>query len=88
MLIYRYEREDGGGPFCTIEGRMRNDLDAKIVDDGFKYGCISKRQLDIFFSGQEQIIKNCYLKIYDIPEEEIVFLHNEVKFPKHYSPIN
>ena len=67
---------------------MRNDLDAKIVDDGYKYGCNSKQQLDFFFSGQERIIQNCLLKIYDIPDEEVIILKGEVKFPKHYSPIN
>jgi hypothetical protein len=49
MKIYRYECRDGGGPYCTFEGRLR-EINAKIpVDNGFLYGCKSVEKLKEYF---------------------------------------
>jgi hypothetical protein len=49
MKVYRYECRDGGGPYCTFEGRLR-EIDAKIpVDNGFLYGCKSVEKLKEYF---------------------------------------
>ena len=33
MIIYRYEKEDGGGPFFTSDGHSRTHSDIYFNDD-------------------------------------------------------
>ena len=84
MKIYRYECSDGGGPYCTFEGRMR-EINAKIpVDNGFLYGCKSIQKLKEYFQEQQDIIANCQIYVYDVPDDETVENEKQVKFPKKY----
>ena len=84
MKIYRYERRDGGGPYCTFEGRLR-EIDAKIpVDNGFLYGCKSVEKLKEYFQEQQNLIVDCNIYVYDIPDEEVVENEKQIRFPKKY----
>lgn len=51
MKIYRYEHEDGGGPFVKPDGWLRFGPKMKIVSlvPGAKYGCPSLKQLLLYF---------------------------------------
>lgn len=90
MLIYRYEKEDGGGPFFYKDGTERavvKDGTPLILRQNMLYGCLSLNSLNLYWKDNEKYIQNCYLTIYDVPEEEIFFGKNEVVFPSYYSPI-
>lgn len=90
MKIYRYEANDGGGPWITFEGRIRtNPDDTNIYDDGYLCGCTSMKKLEEYFKTYEQDnldFSKYRLVIYDVPADEIIFNKREVLFPKKYSP--
>ena len=92
MLIYRYEKEDGGGPYCTRDGYLRNDLrNIGKLDDNYLSGCLSIFELKEYWKKQENFqfyLQNCQIKCYDISESEIKYTKNHVLFPKNHSPIN
>lgn len=74
MLIYRYEKEDGGGPFFYKDGTERavvKDGTPLILRQDMLYGCLSLNSLNLYWKDNEKYIQNCYLTIYDVPEEEI-----------------
>jgi len=43
MLVYRYERLDGGGPFFNPQGKVRYNIThlGPIVGNGYLSGCLS-----------------------------------------------
>ena len=87
MKIYRYEKEDGGGPFFSLDGISR--IDNKLISNyDMKFGCTSIEQLLKWFQNCSILTTGCQIKIYEIPEEEVIFLTDEVSFPKKYKPIN
>lgn len=83
MKVYRYEKPDGGGPFFTFYGinRFTHQRD----DDNFLSGCLSIEDLKKYFLFQEDILEECVLQEYDIPDEEIEYGASHVYFPKKYS---
>ena len=40
MKIYRYEHQDGGGPFCTIDGKLRINKNI-TYNNNLLFGCSS-----------------------------------------------
>lgn len=89
MLVYRYEQNDGGGPFCTKEGILRSNPNIKF-NDNFLSGCVSLKLLNDYWSKQKNNIlylKNCQLKIYDIPEKDIINTRTHILFPNTYKPV-
>lgn len=89
MLIYRYEMLDGGGPYCTRDGKLRSDLTLQM-NDPWLYGCVSLESLVQYWKQQNvpELLKDCTIKIYDIPEEQVHKGTRQVIFPKTYFPIN
>ena len=87
MIIYRYEKEDGGGPFCTKDGYLRTNKDVYFDDDTL-YGCISIDSLNKWFKNYKDLIKDCYIVAYSIPDKECIIRGREVIFPKKYSYSN
>lgn len=85
MKIYRYEKEDGGGPFCYPNGSLREKPSSQM-DNHYIYGCSSLAQLTEYFSGQEYLLEGCELKIYNIPDELVIVSKREVRFPKIFNP--
>lgn len=87
MLIYRYETEDGGGPWFYKNGDIRHPLPEHLyIDtDDYLYGCTSLDELFDYFYQQNISLNNCKLKTYEVPKEEVRFLNNQVKFPKKYA---
>ena len=59
MIIYRYEFPDGGGPFCTKDGRKRDDPNIWFNDDTL-YGCKSIEELKLWFD-KRNINYSCYI---------------------------
>lgn len=47
-IFYRYEKEDGGGPFFTTDGVNRQTGD--ICNDDTLNGCLSVEKLDDWFN--------------------------------------
>lgn len=87
MLIYRYEKSDGGGPWFYKDGTVRFPLphESLYIDNQEKYlyGCSSLECLFDYFSKQRVDVNNCTIKIYDIPEDRIIDYGNgQVKFLK------
>ena len=73
MIIYRMEKSDGGGPFFTRDGHHRLDYNVKS-NNNYLYGCKTLQELNEWFLSKfsEYDLDDCHLKIYDIPEEEII----------------
>lgn len=85
MIIYRYEKADGGGPWFNFDGYLRNNT--SIQDDiGYLYGCTSLKKLNEYFEDHknEVNLKDCHLIIYNVPDEEVIVSKREVLFPKKY----
>jgi len=82
MKIYRYEMEDGGGPYFTFDGAQRKT--GQKIQENFNYvfGCESEEQLKAYFKGKEKEIKDCEIIVRDIPDEYITKLKKQVIFPK------
>lgn len=81
--------DDGGGPFFTRDGYHR--LDNRVKSHNiYLYGCKSIQELNEWFLSRfpAEELDECHLKIYDVPEEEIIIQNNEYCFPKTYTPIN
>lgn len=49
LIVYRYEYEDGGGPFLTRDGVSRTNSELKF-DDNTLYGCDSIENLKKWFA--------------------------------------
>lgn len=86
MKIYRYEKSDGGGPWCTLDGKLRSHPNEVQMNDPYVYGCSSLTALNEYFQNRKDvnILADCILKIYDIPEEEVIISTRQVLFPKTY----
>lgn len=86
MFLYRYEMKDGGGPWCTPDGYLREGDYKENIDDGTKYAMTSIFSLFNYFKDKNIDLSKCRIVIYDIPIKDIVFLKfkNEVRFPKYY----
>lgn len=63
MIIYRYELPDGGGPFCTKDGRVRDDPSISFNDDTL-YGCKSIEELKLWFDKRNINYSNYILTKY------------------------
>lgn len=92
MLIYRYEMEDGGGPYATYDGYWRFDKpEIPPMDDGTLSGCLSLKKLKEYWSSGSHpkgITDNCKIKIYDVLNKDIIYTASHVRFPKKYKSIN
>lgn len=75
MKIYRYEKEDGGGPFCTKEGILRTSPDV-IFKDKILYGCISLNSLHEYFKDMQEIIQDCSVKTYEVDIKDILKIND------------
>lgn len=86
MKVYRYEKDDGGGPWCTLDGKLRSHPDEVQMNDPYVYGCLSLETLKEYFDKytDTNILTECTLKIYDIPENEVIICTHQVLFPKSY----
>lgn len=86
MKIYRYEKSDGGGPWCTLDGKLRSHPNEPQMNDPYVYGCLSLEALKEYFDKytDANILAECTLKVYDIPENEIIISARQVLFPKIY----
>ena len=90
MIIYRYEKEDGGGPWFYRTGEVRYPLPHEHLykeTNEWVFGCRSTKELFKYFLNQKVDLNNCTIKVYDIPKEEIIELNGQVMFPKHYIEI-
>lgn len=61
IKIYRYEHEDGGGPFVKINGQVHSnpELYMSPLKKGAIYGCTSLEKLQQYFTGQEYKFMMC-----------------------------
>ena len=87
MLIYRYEKEDGGGPWCHLDGSMRDNIKhISLLKDNYLSGCTSLESLNAYFDKhkEEVSINDCHLVIYDVPDECVIKTSQHVIFPKSY----
>lgn len=82
IKIYRYEKPDGGGPWCTPDGKLRTNPELHIYADEYFYGCLSKEALDRYmesaFGGntseeKERLFEELTLKIYEGPKDKVIF---------------
>ena len=72
MIFFRYEKEDGGGPYFTFDGINR--ITKKISEDDTLDGCLTIQTLKNWFVGKETVLQNCSIKKY-----EGEFLHINIK---------
>jgi len=76
MIIYRYEKEDGGGPYFTPDGRSRTHPDIYFNDD-ILCGAESIDNLNKWFIERNatKLIQDCKIVKY---EGELIrkFLHS------------
>lgn len=87
MLVYRYEKSDGGGPWFYRDGTIRYPLPHEHLytdsQEKYLYGCDSLQSLFNYFSKQNVDVNNCILQTYDIPQQKIINIGNgQVKFLK------
>lgn len=78
MKIYRYEKPDGGGPFVTPDGFVR-DTGFKVIPyaDGAIYGCASIEKLIEYFSIHPEVeLNDCIIKEYEVSQNNIIKLSN------------
>ena len=92
MLVYRFEAEDGGGPWFYLNGDIRNPLPEERLylenQEGYLYGCTSMEELYQYFSTQKINTNNCDIKIYNITKEEVIYISpQQIKFPKKYAGV-
>jgi len=81
MIIYRYENEDGGGPYYTLDGINRKS-GIKLEDSSYIFGCTSIDKLETYFKNKNDI-KGCTMTVRDIPNKYIICLgDDQVLFPK------
>ena len=83
MLVYRYEMPDKGGPFFTINGVQRR-TGVKLKTSEFVFGCKNEEDLDHYFEGCLDLPSNLKLVVRDIPDDKIIFLDNQLLFPKEF----
>lgn len=85
MKIYRYEMPDGGGPWFNKDGKVRYKGTQPPIDD-YLNGCDSLENLQTYFADCPSLIENCILRIYEVPDEEVVPLYrtHTVLFPKRF----
>lgn len=84
MRVYRFEREDGAGPFFDINGNSRGtSFDFKKTN--YFWGFVTLKSLKEYFDKRQELIKDCKLIVYDIPFNCIHFeTETKVSFPKKY----
>lgn len=87
MLVYRYEKPDGGGPWFYKDGTVRYPLPHEHLyidsQEKYLYGCDSLKSLFDYFSTQKVDVNNCTIQTYNIPEKRIIKMGNgQVKFLK------
>lgn len=90
MRVYRYEMEDGGGPWFTRDGSSRGTFIDIKFNDGVLYGCTSLEELFDYFRQETHKVDlvDCTVKVYEIPDEDIEIISpGQVVFPKTYKPI-
>lgn len=90
MRVYRYEMEDGGGPWFTRDGSLREKPVEIRFSDDVLYGCTSLEELFDYFRQESHKVnlQDCIVKVYEIPNEDIeVISKGQVAFPKTYEPI-
>lgn len=90
MRIYRYEMDDGGGPWFTRNGSSRGNPITIRFDDDVLYGCTSLEELFNYFREESHKVnlEDCMVKVYEIPDEDIEIISpGQVIFPKTYEPI-
>ena len=65
MIIYRYEKEDGGGPYFTLDGHSRTHLSIHFNDDTL-YGAESIDSLKKWFIERNatELIQDCKIVKY------------------------
>ncbi len=90
MLVYRYEAEDGGGPWFYKDGTIRHPLPHEHLyldkQEKYLYACDSLKSLFDYFSKQNVNVNNCILQTYNIPQRYIINMGNgQVKFLKKYA---
>ena len=61
-IFYRYEKEDGGGPFFTRDGVNRQTGD--ICNDDTLNGCLSVEDLNNWFNKRNIDISDCKIVEY------------------------
>lgn len=86
MKIYRYEYPGGGGPFVKSDGTLHfgSKMKIKPLVPGTIYGCSSLEKLKQYFETQEWVLENCFLKIYDVPQNNIIYqTAHEILFIPH-----
>ena len=64
MIIYRYEKLDGGGPYFTKNGILRTNQLIQYNDDTLS-GCLSLDDLFEYFKNKQCDLNDCYIMIYD-----------------------
>lgn len=84
MIIYRYEKKDGGGPFCTKDGYLRTNNKVRFCDNTL-YGCVSLESLQEYFKDYTDLILDCDIVKYDVPDHECIIQERQVIFPKKYA---
>lgn len=87
ISVYRYELNDGGGPFMTLDGFSRSNPQL-YCNDGMLSGCLSLDELNNYFFNHNLNINNYQLKIYQVYEKDIIKTKKHVIFPKTYFAIN
>lgn len=84
MRVYRFEREDGAGPFFDINGNSRG-VSSDFKKTNYFWGFITLYSLREYFNERQELIKNCKLMVYEIPFNYIYFeTETKVSFPKKY----
>ena len=74
IIFFRYEKEDGGGPYFSFDGVNRITKE-KGFDDTLD-GCLTIKDLKHWFTGKEEVLQNCYIKKYN---GELLYFNNKTK---------
>lgn len=84
MKIYRFEKEDGAGPFFEISGKRLNSKQ-RIKETNEFFGFVSLEKLKTYFEKDKALVEGMRLMVYDVPAAQVKFYKNgEVSFGKKW----
>lgn len=74
---------DSGGPYFTLDGVCRKNSNI-VCKDLYVHGCDSLEKLVIYFKYANDVLNDCVVKTYEIPDRDIIIQERQLLFPKKY----
>lgn len=84
MKLYRFEKEDGAGPFFDINGNSRG-TSTDFKETNYFWAFTNLKDLKEYFKGRRELIEKCKLMVYTVPPDQVIFeTQTKVSFPREF----